>query len=150
MPYNELRKGRFSESGRAYFVTTVLSEREKCYFSDFRCARLVIGNFKRLHDDQVVNSIAWVVMPDHVHWLLQLGSAASLSEVMKLFKARAARQVNDYLGKTESLWQKSFYDHALRHEENLKDIARYIVANPLRAGLVKHIGDYPHWDAIWL
>jgi hypothetical protein len=29
-------------------------------------------------------------------------------------------------------------------------LARYIVANPLRAGLVEHLGDYPHWDAVWL
>jgi hypothetical protein len=32
----------------------------------------------------------------------------------------------------------------------LRDIARYIIANPLRAGLAESIGDYPHWDAIWL
>jgi hypothetical protein len=54
------------------------------------------------------------------------------------------------LGNNQSLWQKSFYDHGLRSEEDLKGIARYIVANPLRAGLVEHIGEYPHWDAIWL
>jgi REP element-mobilizing transposase RayT len=150
MGYDDLRKGRFSESGRAYFVTTVLNQRDKRYFSDFVCARLVIGNFKRLHDEQAVNSIAWVVMPDHVHWLFQLGSTATLSAVMKLFKARSARQVNDYLGNNQSLWQKSFYDHGLRSEEDLKGIARYIVANPLRAGLVEHIGEYSHWDAIWL
>jgi hypothetical protein len=33
---------------------------------------------------------------------------------------------------------------------DLQSVARYIVANPLRAGLVKHLGDYPLWDAIWL
>ena len=82
MGYDDLRKGRFSESGRAYFVTTVLNQRDKRYFSDFVCARLVIGNFKRLHDEQAVNSIAWVVMPDHVHWLFQLGSTATLSAVI--------------------------------------------------------------------
>jgi hypothetical protein len=29
-------------------------------------------------------------------------------------------------------------------------VARYIVANPLRAGLVEGIGNYPHWDCIWM
>jgi putative transposase len=38
----------------------------------------------------------------------------------------------------------------LRDEDDVKDWARYIVANPVRAGLVKRVGDYPHWDAVWL
>jgi len=38
----------------------------------------------------------------------------------------------------------------MRKEEDLQALARYIVANPLRAGLVKRVGDYPHWDAMWL
>jgi hypothetical protein len=38
----------------------------------------------------------------------------------------------------------------LRKDEDLQTVARYIVANPLRAGLVEKIGDYPLWDAIWL
>jgi len=41
-------------------------------------------------------------------------------------------------------------DHALRTDENLLNVARYIIANPLRAGLVTRIGDYPLWDSIWL
>ena len=46
--------------------------------------------------------------------------------------------------------QAGYYDHALRQEEDMQKIARYIVANPIRAGLVNKVGDYPHWDAIWL
>ena len=38
----------------------------------------------------------------------------------------------------------------LRKEEDILEIARYIVANPLRAGLVKKLNDYPLWDAIWV
>ncbi|MGH8412134.1 MAG: REP-associated tyrosine transposase, partial [Pseudomonas sp.] len=38
----------------------------------------------------------------------------------------------------------------IRRDEDLPAVARYIVANPLRAGLVEKIGDYPLWDAVWL
>jgi len=48
------------------------------------------------------------------------------------------------------VWQPGFHDHALRKEEDVRAVARYVVANPLRAGLVQRIGDYPHWNAIWL
>ena len=85
-----------------------------------------------------------------VHWLFQLTDSATLSSVMKGFKAWSAQRVNCYLGRQGTLWQKAFYDHAVRKDEDVRGIARYIVANPLRSGLVKNIGDYPHWDAIWL
>jgi putative transposase len=48
------------------------------------------------------------------------------------------------------VWQRGFHDHALRKEEDIVSVARYIVANPVRDGLVRRIGDYPHWDAVWL
>ena len=90
-------------------------------------------------------------MPDHVHWLFQLGmDDQDLSTLIKGFKARSARRVNEKLGQQGALWQRAFHDHALRADEDVKAIARYIVANPLRAGLAKNIGDYPLWDAAWL
>ena len=150
MSYDDLRKGRYSEQQRAYFVTTVLAERERRYFTDFACARCVVAEMRALHDDEAVSSLAWVVMPDHVHWLFQLGEDTNLSAAVKRFKACSARRINGHLGRQGALWQKAFYDHALRKDEDVQGVARYIVANPLRAGLVEHIGEYPLWNAIWL
>ena len=47
-------------------------------------------------------------------------------------------------------WQSGFHDHALRTEEDVRNVARYVIANPQRAGLVEHVSDYPWWDARWL
>jgi putative transposase len=149
VPDYQLRIGRYSESYRAYFITTTLDQRQR-YFTDFYCARLVVKEMRILHEAGDVNSLAWVIMPDHIHWLFQLTEQKTLSEVIKFFKARSAVKVNQYLNRQGTLWQKAFYDHAIRKDEDIKSIARYIVANPLRANLVEHIEDYPHWDAIWL
>jgi REP element-mobilizing transposase RayT len=66
-------------------------------------------------------------------------------------KGSSARQINSLLGRSGApVWQRGFHDHALRGDEDVRAIARYIVANPLRAGLVRAIGDYPWWDAEWL
>jgi hypothetical protein len=47
-----------------------------------------------------------------------------------------------------ALWQKSYHDHILRKEEAVADVVRYILENPVRAGLVDSIGEYPHaWSA---
>ncbi|MEW2970339.1 transposase, partial [Pseudomonas aeruginosa] len=39
---------------------------------------------------------------------------------------------------------------ALRKDEDVRVAARYIIANPIRAGLVRKAGEYPHWDCVWL
>jgi putative transposase len=70
---------------------------------------------------------------------------------MQLFKGYTSREINRLSGFPQTkLWQRGFHDHAIRKDEDIKRIARYIVANPLRAGLVEKIEDYPLWDAIWL
>lgn len=149
MSYNDLLKGRFSEANRIYFVTTVTHQRLKL-FNDFYVARSVINIMKHLDRDSHVTSLSWVLMPDHVHCLMQLKGDSSLPVVIKRFKAVSARSINQHLNKQGQVWQRSYYDHCLRKEEDLRHISRYIVANPLRAGLVDDIRDYPHWDAIWL
>ena len=149
MSYQKLRTGRLSEPGRAYFITTVTQHRIPLFY-DLYCARVVINNMRRIHIDAWVESLSWVVMPDHVHWLFQLTDKKNLSVVVKYFKARTAQQLNKKLNRSGRLWQKAFYDRAIRDGEDLRQIARYIVANPLRADLVENIEDYPHWDACWL
>lgn len=70
---------------------------------------------------------------------------------MQQLKSRSAIAINNaYPDHQGQLWQKGFHDHALRKEEEILATARYIVANPLRAGLTRRIGDYPLWDAGWL
>ena len=138
-----LRKGRVSLPNHAYLVTIVTASRRPV-FTSFAAARQAVRCF---HDKDVAchaQTMAFVVMPDHVHWLLQLEEHGSLSETVRLYKTK----VSLILG--QRVWQRGFHDHALREDEDLRDIARYIVANPLRSGLVKSIGEYPHWDAIWL
>ena len=95
-------------------------------------------------------TLAFVVMPDHLHWLMTLTGTRSLSMAVSNMKSRAARNINAVLFRTGPIWQSGYFDRAIRREEDLVDIARYIVANPLRAKLVASIGDYPLWDAVWL
>jgi putative transposase len=89
-------------------------------------------------------------MPDHFHGLLALAEGNDLSGVMNQLKGRSARSINVYLRRGGPLWQANYHDHALRSEEDRLTVARYIVANPVRARLVEHVADYPHWDSVWL
>ena len=104
---------------------------------------------RRAGDSGLIDSLAWVIMPDHLHWLFMLKSG-NLGTTLRQIKSRSAIAINQNLGTHQTIWQKGYHDHTLRKEEDVQEIARYIVANPLRSGLVKHVGDYPLWDAIWL
>jgi len=81
-------------------------------------------------------------MPDHVHLLVAGSSDSRLSEFMRIFKQLSSYEAKRTTG--EGLWQISYYDHVLRREEDLAQLARYIWENPVRAGLVSKRSDYPH------
>jgi putative transposase len=138
-----LRKGRFSEPNRIYLITTVTENRIRV-FEDFHAARGLVAVLRQEQCLQRADTLAYVIMPDHLHWLMELGHAISLSGVVGAVKSVSAHRFDGIK------WQAGFYDHAVRKEEDLQGMARYLVANPLRAGLVAKIGDYPHWDAVWL
>jgi len=138
-----LRKGRVSEPGRIY-LTTFVTHHRRPVFSDYAQGRRVVEELRSADREGLCRTWCFCIMPDHCHWLLTL-EVASLSGVVGRVKARSAKRIG-----AGPLWQAGFHDHALRAEEDLLAVARYVVANPLRAGLVARLGDYPLWDAAWL
>jgi REP element-mobilizing transposase RayT len=146
----DLRKGRASLQNHIYLLTTVTRDRVPV-FRDLSCGRIVVQALRCHAVRGGVRSLAFVVMPDHLHWLAQLPAGQRLDRLMCTFKSYTARRINVHRGAHgQEVWQAGYHDHAVRREEDIQDLARYIVANPLRAGLVEHIGEYPLWDAIWL
>ena len=89
-------------------------------------------------------------MPDHAHWLLQLGDTEPLRRVVARLKTVSAERVNACSRRMGAVWSRAYHDRALRADEDMAAVARYIVANPLRAGLGRRVGEYPYWNAIWL
>lgn len=151
LPHYETRKtraGRYSEPGRIYLLTSVTKNRY-AFFADWRVGALIAKEFERADRDQIVDSLAWVVMPDHFHWLIAL-KERPLSEVVAVTKSKGNYLVNKVLARSGSVWQRGFHDRAIRREEDLKAVARYVVLNPVRAGLVKRVADYPLWNAVWI
>ena len=144
-----LRKGRTSLHGQIYLVTAVVLGR-RAVFSDWRAA----NHSCRALADPIVwrNSrlLCWVLMPDHWHAVIQLGERDELSAIVNRAKSTMAKAANASVGGRGRVWERGFHDHALRREEDLLEIARYVVANPVRAQLVRSVRDYPWWDAVWL
>ncbi len=145
-----LRRGRVSIAGHIYHVTSRATDDTQPFRnpgSAFEACRAIHRYF--LSSD--AKCLAWVLMPDHAHWLIELGVTESLPDVVGTLKKAISTGVNRERQRGgESVWQRGFHDRALRRDEDLLVAARYVVANPLRAGIVQRLGDYPWWSAVWL
>jgi putative transposase len=134
--------------GQTYVVTSTTLHRVP-WFTEFDVATAAIRGFVQ-RDLGSHDLLAWVLMPDHVHWLVQLADTEPLETVVNRMKSASAREANQTLMRRGPLWAPAFHDHAVRRDEALIAVARYIIENPLRAGLARTIGTYPFWDSAWL
>jgi putative transposase len=146
--HHRLRHGRRSESGRIYLVTTTTRDRQP-FFSDWTIGAATARALSCAEAWPNSRLLCWVLMPDHWHGIIELGDEA-LELAVGRAKAVASREVGRVLGRPLPLWAPCYHDHALRRDDTLVRVARYVVANPLRAGLVQEVGGYPFWNAVWL
>src|SRR5690606_25701340 len=132
---HRLRVGRWSEANRIYLVTAVTRNRRPL-FRDFALGRIVVAAFRFQEQVGRARTMAFVVMPDHFHWLLQLEAATPLERVVRSVKGYSAWAINHHAGEPDRapVWQEGFHDHAVRREESLAELASYVIANPIRAG----------------
>jgi REP element-mobilizing transposase RayT len=80
-------------------------------------------------------------MPDHIHFLVHNTGRSSIVSFVKEFKQLTGFYYKKCSG--VQLWQKSYYDHFVRRDEDVVVVARYIFGNPVRAGLVAEASRYP-------
>ena len=146
-----LRKGRLSLAGQIYHVTARAQLNSKP-FAHVESAYAACATFHATSRIIDVTLLAWVLMPDHAHWLIEMGEQTNISTVIARLKSSAAGAINQVTNapKGARVWQAGFYERAIRSDEDVLIVARYVIANPLRAGLVARLGDYPWWNSVWL
>ncbi len=144
-----LRKGRHSIAGQTYLVTFTTAGRQPC-FSEWPMAADAARHLAAAANWQDSSLLAWVLMPDHWHGLIRLAEGDGLPARIGWVKAESARCLRKQYPGLPGIWARAYHDRALRAEEDLIAVARYLVMNPVRAGLVSRPGDYPYWDAAWL
>ena len=144
-----LRRGRVSLPGQVYLVTFAAEARRRLFarFWTGAVASAALADPRIWRDARL---LAWVLMPDHWHGVVQLGERDSLGRVVQRLKANSARRVRYEADVHCRVWARGYHDHALRQEEGVREAARYVVGNPIRAGLVDRVADYPFWDATWV
>ena len=132
---------------------------DACYLKHPEAATLLAD---RLHhfDEKLYELKAYCIMPNHAHILISLANQTvddsnfllketelqsryvPLCEVMRLVKGGSSRVINQYLGRSGTLWQPDSYDHYVRNARSFNNILRYILENPVKARLVSRYEQY--------
>jgi REP element-mobilizing transposase RayT len=143
------------------------------WLADERVAAVIRENLSHHHGTKY-ELLAWCVMPNHVHVLLQpfdssliakadagsvghesecpysdevLDGTSPLSGIMHSLKSFTANRANEILNRTGAFWQKESYDHWVRDLDELERIVTYIAANPVSAGLCDRPREWPFSSA---
>ena len=125
-----------------YFLTICSFDRVRAFVSDADVGP-VVTRLSQTADAYQFSVIAYCLMPDHMHALVAGDhEAADFREFVRIFKQQTAF---DWRRRhTTRLWQRGYIEHVLREEEDTLAVARYIIENPLRAGLVTDPLDYSY------
>ncbi len=126
---------------RAIAFTCCIEDRKKCFTND-PTFRAIENLFLQSLQKYKVDAHVYLFMPDHLHLLLEGKTIdANLYECMVHFKQRSGFWLSKNLA---TRWQKDFYDHILRKDEEIEKHVRYILENPVRKGIVENWKTYPY------
>jgi putative transposase len=131
-----------------YFLTFCVRERRRVFLNE-RMISPTMAQIRQAAKDQRFAVLAYCFMPDHVHLLVEgVAEDSNLCQFVTVAKRRSgsvyARTAN------RPLWQEGYYERVLRLSEDAKWVARYIFANPIRAGLVSSPLEYPFMGSdVW-
>ena len=133
----------FSYVGPHRYFLTFCCDRRRAAFTDAAVVNLVTAQFLRAAEEENIAIIASCFMPDHVHLVVEgLRDDSDLKRFVS-----SAKQLSGYHYTREYrkvLWQRYGHERVLREEQSTRRVVAYVLENPVRAGLVQTVRDYPH------
>ena len=132
----------FDYAGPYAYSVTLVTRRRQPLFRNPNIVEIGEDALRRTCHQHGFTLHAYCFMPDHAHLLVSGTADSRLPDFVHLFKQLSSYHAKQALG--TPLWQISYYDHVVRREEDLTEIAQYIWNNPVRAGLAAEPADYPH------
>jgi putative DNA methylase len=116
-----------------------------CHLRDPAIAEMVQGSLWH-HDGVKYRLLAWVVMPNHVHALVEIWQTP-MGEVLKSWKSYTAKEANRRLAREGTFWAEDYFDRYIRDEDHFRRVVRYIENNPVQARLVRTPEEWPWCSA---
>ena len=130
-----------------FFVTFVTANRKR-WLANEEAHHSFLTFAERASREHQICVGRYVIMPDHVHLLVRGGPEFRLSRWVGMLRRWIARDISagsntSTQREPEPAWQEGFFDHVLRSDESLSEKTEYIRENPVRAGLVQNVNDWP-------
>ena len=127
---------------RIFFATTKTSMGKRVLQSD-RNAGLLIDVLRSLVAERKFELHDFVIMPDHVHLLIEVCGDMTIEKAMQLIKGRFSHRLSHEFGYKGEVWQRGFTEEQVMNKQNFEDHRAYIAENPIKAGLVAFTEEYP-------
>ena len=124
------------------YSLTFCTDGRRRVFTDAAAVELVVQQLVRAAREQKFSVIAYCFMPDHLHLLIE--GSSNDSDGRRFIKA--FKQYSGYYysqKRREALWQRYGFEHVLHDDETTVEVVKYILANPVRAGLAGTVEEYP-------
>jgi REP element-mobilizing transposase RayT len=112
-----------------------------CWLKNPNIAALVKNALRYFDGDRYVLH-AWTIMPNHVHVLFTLLGESSLSKTLRSWKSFTAKKANQLLGLSGHFWQPEYFDRLIKSERQFEFTLRYILNNPVKAGLCNEFQEW--------
>ncbi len=128
-----------------YFITTTTKDRRPIFHQE-KNIHLLLETIGRVQTTYPFQMLAYCILPDHLHLLLQPKDQYSVSQIMHSLKRNFTLNYKRTLGliAPQHLWQGRFWDHLIRSEKDLTVHLDYIHYNPVKHGLVQRPEDHPY------
>ncbi len=113
----------------------------ECFLKDQRIAKIT-ADALLFHHEKKYKLIAWVVMPNHIHFLAVPLENIKLAEITHSIKSYTAKEANKMLNRNGKFWQRESFDRYIRNYEHFIKTIDYIENNPVKAGLCENYTDW--------
>ena len=127
---------------RIFFATTSTSMGKRLLQSE-RNAGLLIEVMRSLVAEHHFKLHDFVIMPDHVHLLIEVGGDMTIEKAMQLVKGCFSHRLGKELGFKGEVWHRGFTEVQVMNKESFEAHRAYIAENPVKAGLVDVAEKYP-------
>ena len=143
---------KLGEEGKTIFRKQVENYLDKgsgsCFLKDESIAKLT-ENSLLFHHTKKYSLTAWVIMPNHIHFLATPLENIELSAIAHAIKSYTAHEANKLLGRSGQFWQHEPFDRYIRNRKHFVNVIQYIENNPVKAGLCAKPQDWRFSSAFY-
>src|SRR5262245_14934615 len=142
------RPKRLAPGGYCYHVLNRGNARQQVFHKPADYAAF-LRLLDEAHERRPMRILSYCLMPNHFHLVLWPRKDGDLSRWMQWLQTTHVRRYHEHYHTTGHVWQGRFKAFPIQEDEHLLTVLRYVERNPLRAGLVSSVDDWP-WSSLWM